>query len=75
MIKVGNIVRIEANVVTRHRWRLGNIVEIIKGNGVLIHGVKVKIGKTRNAIIGKSRNVQLIVCIQQRYALLNTECI
>ena len=49
-IKVGDVVVIVQDVVPRHRWRLGVVVELIQSNDGLVRGVKVKVGKTRNVI-------------------------
>lgn len=68
IIKDGDVVRIGQDLVPRHRWRLGIVIKITKSNDLLVRGAKVKFDKTRNAIVDKSRNVKLIVCIQ-----LNTE--
>ena len=38
------------DVVPRHKWRLGLVVELIKSNDGLVSGAKVKVGKTRNVI-------------------------
>ena len=66
VIKVGDVVVIGEDVVPRQRWRLGIVIELIKSNDGLIRGVKMKVGKTR-----KLFDIQLIVCIQLRYAPLN----
>ena len=50
VIRVGDIVVIEEDVVPRHRLRLGAVVELIKSNNVFVRGAKVKVGKTRNVI-------------------------
>ena len=48
--KVGDVVVIGEDVVPRHRWRLGIVIGLIKGNDGLVRGAKVKIGKTRNIL-------------------------
>ena len=50
VIKVDDVVVIGEDVVPRHRWRLGIVVELIKSNDGLVRGAKVKVGKTRNVI-------------------------
>ena len=50
VIKVGDDVVIVEDVLPRHRWRLGVVVELIKSNDGLVRGGKVKVGKTRNVI-------------------------
>ena len=50
VIKVGDVVVIGEDVVPRHRWRLGVVVELIKINDGFFRGAKVKVGKTRNVI-------------------------
>ena len=50
VIKVYDVVVIGEDVVPRHRWRLGIVVELIKSNDGLVRGAKVKVGKTRNVI-------------------------
>ena len=50
VIKIGDVVVIGEDVVPRHRWRLGIVVELIKSNDGLVRGAKVKVGKTRNVI-------------------------
>ena len=50
VIKVGDVVVIGEDVVPRHRWRLGVVVELIKINDGFLRGAKVKVGKTRNVI-------------------------
>ena len=50
VIKVGDVVVIVEEVLPRHRWRLGIVVELIKSNDGLVRGAKVKVGKTRNVI-------------------------
>ena len=50
VIKVGDVVVIREDVVPRHRWRLGILVELIKSNDGLVRGAKVKVGKTGNII-------------------------
>ena len=49
-IKVGDVVVIEEDVVPRHRWRLGVVVELLEGSDGYIRGAKVKVGKTKNII-------------------------
>ena len=41
---------IDEDVVPRHRWRLGIVVELIKSTDELVRGAKVKVNKTRNVI-------------------------
>ena len=41
---------IEEDVVPRHRWRLGVVVELLKGSHGYVRGAKVKVGKTKNII-------------------------
>ena len=48
--KVADVVMIGEDVATRHIWRLGIAVELIKSNDGLVRGTKVKVGKTRNVI-------------------------
>ena len=48
VIKVGDVMVIGEDVVPRHRWRLGIVVELMKNNDGLVRGAKVKVGKTRN---------------------------
>ena len=48
-IKVCDVVVI-GDVVSRHRWRLWVVAELIKSNDKLVRGAKVKAGKTRNVI-------------------------
>ena len=50
VIKVGDVVVIGEDVVSRHRWKLGIVVELIKSDDELVRGEKVKVGKTRNVI-------------------------
>ena len=50
VITVGEVVVIGEDVVPRHKWRLGIVVELIKSNDGLVSGAKVKVGKTRNVI-------------------------
>ena len=50
VIKIGDVVVIGEDVVPRHRWRLGIVVELNKSNDGLVQGAKVKVGKTRNVI-------------------------
>ena len=50
VIKVGDVIVIGEDVVPRHRWRLGIVVELIKNNDGLVRGAKVKVSKTRNVI-------------------------
>ena len=50
VIKVYDVVVIGEDVVPRHRWRLGIVVELIKSNDGLVRGAKVKVGKTGNVI-------------------------
>ena len=38
------------DVVPRHGWRLGIVVELIKSTDELVRGAKVKVNKTRNVI-------------------------
>ena len=71
VIKVDHVVVIGENVVPRHRWRLGIVVELIKSNDGLVRGAKVKVGKTRTETLF---DVQLIVCIQLRYAAEQLRC-
>ena len=49
-IRVGDVVLIEEDVVPRHRWRLGVVVELLKGSDGYVRGAKVKVGKTKNII-------------------------
>ena len=49
-IKVGDVVVIGEDVVPRHRWRLGIVVELLKSSDGCVRGAKVKVGKTRNII-------------------------
>ena len=71
VIKVDHVVVIGEHVVPRHRWRLGIVVELIKSNDGLVGGAKVKVGKTRTETLF---DVQLIVCIQLRYAAEQLRC-
>ena len=50
VIKVGGVVVIGEDVLSRHRWKLGIVVELIKSDDELVRGEKVKVGKTRNVI-------------------------
>ena len=50
VIRVGDFVVIEEDVVSRHRLRSGAVVELIKSNDGFVRGAKVKVGKTRNVI-------------------------
>ena len=50
VIRVGDVVVIEEDVVSRHRLRSGAVVELIKSNDGFVRGAKVKVGKTRNVI-------------------------
>ena len=72
VIKVDQVVVIGENVVPRHRWKLGIVVELIKSNDGLVRGANVKVGKTRTETLF---DVQLIVCIQLRYAAEQLRCI
>ena len=49
-IRVGDVVVIEEDVVPRHSWRLGIVVELLKGSYGYVRGAKVKVGKTKNII-------------------------
>ena len=71
VIKVDDVVVIGEDVVPRHRWRLGIVVELIKSNDGLVRGAKVKVGKTRPETLF---DVQLIVCIQLRYGAEQLRC-
>ena len=48
-IRVGNVVVIE-EVLPRHRWRLGVVVELLEDTDGYVRGAKVKVGKTKNII-------------------------
>ena len=48
-IRVGDVVVIE-DVVPRHRWKLGVVLELLKGSGGYVRGTNVKVGKTKNVI-------------------------
>ena len=50
MIKIGDVVVIGEDVVPRHRWRLGIVVELIKSTDGLVCGTKMKVGKIGNVI-------------------------
>ena len=49
-IREGDVVMIEEDVVPRHTWRLGVVVELLKGSDGYVRGAKVKVGKTKNII-------------------------
>ena len=49
-IRVGDVVVIEEDVVPRHSWRFGIVVELLKGSYGYVRGAKVKVGKTKNII-------------------------
>ena len=49
-IRECDVVVIEEDVVPRHRWRLGVVVELLKGSDGYVRGAKVKVGKTKNII-------------------------
>ena len=49
-IRVGDVVVIEEDVVPRHRWRLGVVVQLLEGSDGYVRGAKVKVGKTKNII-------------------------
>ena len=57
-IRLGNVAVIEEDVVTRHRWRLGVVGELLEGSGGYVRGAKVKVGKTKNII--RQRHVGVI---------------
>ena len=46
-IRVGDAVVIEEDVVPRHRWRLGVVVELLEGSDGYARGAKVKVRKTK----------------------------
>ena len=48
--RVGDVVVIEEDVVPRHRWRLGLVVELLEDSDSYVRGAKVKVGKTKNII-------------------------
>ena len=50
VIKIGDVVVIGEDLVSRHRWRLGIVVELIKSSDGLVRGAKVNVGKARNVI-------------------------
>ena len=50
VIKVGDVVVIGEDVVPKHRWKLGILVELIQSIDWFARGAKVKVGKTRNVI-------------------------
>ena len=50
-IRVGDVAVIEEDVVPRHRWRLGVVVQLLKGSDGYVRGAKVKVGKTKNIIL------------------------
>ena len=45
---MGDVVAIEEDLVPRHRWRLGLVVELLKGSDSYVRSAKVKVGKTEN---------------------------
>ena len=49
-IREGDAAMIEEDVVPRHTWRLGVVVELLKGSDGYVRGAKVKVGKTKNII-------------------------
>ena len=49
-IRVGDIVVIEEDILPRHRWRLGIVVELLEGSDGYVKGAKVKVFKTKNII-------------------------
>ena len=49
-MRVGDAVVIEEDVVPRHRWRLGVVVELLKGSDCYVKGPKVNVGKIKNII-------------------------
>ena len=49
-IRVGDVVVIEEDIVPRHRWRLGLVVELLEDSDSYVRGAKVKVGKTKNII-------------------------
>ena len=49
-IRVGDVVVIKEDGVPRHRWRLGEVVELLEGSNGFVRGAKVKAGKTKNII-------------------------
>ena len=46
-ITVGDVVVIK-DVVLRHRWRLGLVLELLEGTDGYVRGAKVKVRKTKN---------------------------
>ena len=48
VIRVGDVVIIEKDVVPRHR--LGVVVELLEGSDGYVRGAKVKVRKTKNVI-------------------------
>ena len=47
---MGDVVMTKEDVVPRHRWRLGVVMELLKGSDGYVRGAKVKVGKTKNNI-------------------------
>ena len=49
-MRVGDVVVIKEDVKPRQRWRLGVVVELLKGSDGYVRDAKVKVWKTKNII-------------------------
>ena len=45
-----HVMVIEEDVVPRHKWRLGVVVELLEGTDSYVRGAEVKVGKSKNII-------------------------
>ena len=55
LLNEDELVIVEDEKLPHHRWKLGRVVELVKGKDGILRGARVKIGST-GAIIGRPLN-------------------